>query len=172
MKVIPLNRGKFVLVDDEDFERLSEYKWYCRKDYNTFYASRTIYPDGQKSKTTLQMHREVLRLTPMDKVSVDHRNRNGLDNQKNNLRIAAGSINQINTKKRKDNTSGFRGVNWSKPHNKWVARISISGRRISCGTYTDIVNAAKAYDDFALKYRKENAILNFPNIGGQNNEKR
>jgi hypothetical protein len=165
MRKIPLTQGKFALVDDEDFEYLSQFKWCARKDWYTFYASRTIYPNGygkHKQKITVQMHREVMGLQRGDGKSVDHKNRNGLDNRKKNLRLGIGSINQVNCRKRKDNTSGYRGVSWNIVHKKWFTRISIKGKRFSFGGFSTPIEAAIAYDKAVMKYRDASAPLNFP----------
>lgn len=167
VKHIPLQKGKFTIVDVDDYEWLVKHKWYFRKDYYTFYASRTIYPGGRKGKHyTVQMHREILGLVPGDGIMVDHINRNGLDNRKENLRIAEGSINQYNCKIRKDNSSGYRGIVWSRYWQRWQARISIKGIRVFCGWHPDPISAAMAYDKAAILYRGNNAILNFPERKG------
>jgi hypothetical protein len=160
MKEIPLTHHKIALVDDEDYERLIKHKWHARKDRNTFYASRTVMIEGKK--TTVQLHREVLRLTFGDGIEVDHRNRNGLDNQKENLRIATSSLNSYNRKMQHNNTSGFRGVSWHSRDQVWQAYIKLRGKRINLGYHNDILLAAVAYDYAARKYYGNDAILNFP----------
>jgi len=82
MKLIPLTQGKFAQVDDEDFEYLNQWKWFALKDAQTFYAARGIYLKGN-----ILMHRQLLGLTNSE-VKGEHKDRNGLNNQKENLRVA------------------------------------------------------------------------------------
>ena len=121
-----------------------------------FYAGRRV--NGYIS----YMHREILGLSPGDGNLIDHRNQSGLDNQKTNLRLADKSINGINGKLKKRNTSGYRGVDWLKYNKKWRARIVVNCVEIHCGCYSTPEDAAHAYDEMAIKYRGSNAILNFP----------
>src|ERR1035437_2353458 len=101
MKTIPLTQGQVALVDDSDFEELTKYRWYARRNKNgAFYAARSCpVPRGRK----LYMHRALLLGVP----EVDHVNRNTLDNQRHNLRPATHSQNLHNIERPRDNTSGF-----------------------------------------------------------------
>lgn len=154
-KAIPLTQNQVAIVDEDDYEKLMKWKWFALKDTNTFYAARYIV------KGMIQMHREILGLKKYEKVIIDHINRDGLDNRKNNLRIATVSLNSYNKRMMTNNISGFRGVCWSKPHNRWVARVGINGKSVFCGQFVDVVLAAKAYDKKAKELWGDNAILNF-----------
>jgi hypothetical protein len=160
MKYIPLTQSQFAIVDDDDFEELNKFKWHAVYWGNTFYAERTIRINGKK--LNLLMHRELLCLKKHDGVIIDHRDRNGLNNQRNNLRIVTKSINQYNRKIQSNNTSGYRGVCWHSQAGKWRAYIFIKGKQISLGLYSSSVSAAIAYDKSAVKYYKNDAILNLP----------
>jgi hypothetical protein len=160
MKKIPLTQGKFALVDDEDYERLSQYKWYASKGWNTFYANRDIWNSGDK--ISIPMHREILNLQYHDKKFVDHINQDGLDNRKKNLRIATKATNAHNSKLQRNNTSGYRGVVWHKQINRWMARIVINGITKNCGCYKTKEEAAVAFDNAVREFRDSKASLNFP----------
>lgn len=157
MKKIILNKKFITLVDDEDYEWLSQWKWFAYKARNTYYVSRHS-EDGKR----VDMHREILGLKRGDGKLGDHKDRNGLNNQRYNLRIATRELNGFNCKMKSNNTSGFRGVNWSKGNKMWEAKLKISGRRIRCGYFHDRIQAALAYDRVALQYRGKAAVLNFP----------
>jgi len=153
MKLIPLTKGHFAKVDDEDFERLSKWDWY----YSHGYAVRSI---GEwPNQTHVWMHHEILDQSPG--METDHENSDGCDNQRPNLRLCTHSQNNANASKRKDNTSGYKGVSWYEPGKKWHARITKNGR-ISLGYFKDPIEAAHAYDDAALKLYGKFAKLNFP----------
>lgn len=157
MKEIKLTQGKFALVDDEDYKWLNQWKWYASKTKNGFYAKRDVWMNDNKS---LFMHRELLGLKYKDGFIIDHKDRNTLNNQRNNLRVASYSLNNYNCKMKSHNKSGYRGVGWYKAYNKWRVRITKDGNEISLGYFDDIILAAKAYDAAAIKLYKENAILN------------
>jgi hypothetical protein len=156
---IPLTQGKIAIVDVEDYEWLSRWKWRIHEGRNYPYASRII-RIGKGEQKHIKMHREILGLTN-PQIWVDHINHNGLDNRKNNLRIASKRLNAINTSMRLDNTSGYRGVSKNSKVNKWQAQIFHNKRVLHCGYYTNIEDAARAYDVAALRFRGNDAILNF-----------
>jgi hypothetical protein len=157
---IPLTQGRFAIVDPQDYQHLSKYKWrLCRtKGKNMLYAERSIrLPGGKYSR--LLMHRQLIE-APEGYV-IDHINGCGLDNRRANLRLATVSQNAWNSKKRNPR-SGYKGVWFAKDKGQWRAAIVCHGRRIHLGYFTGKIDAAKAYDDAAKKYYKEFARLNFP----------
>jgi hypothetical protein len=161
MKEILLTQGKVALVDDEDYERLSKHTWQANKQQDgLYYAQRSVYHKGKRIH--IKMHREILGFFYRDGKITDHKNRNGLDNQRNNLRPTTRAINRINSRMQKDNRSGFRGVSWYKRDDRWQVYIRINGIAMFFGRYIDIIDAAIAYDYAVTKYRGNNAILNFP----------
>ena len=163
MKEIPLSQSKVTLVDDEDYEWLNQWKWCAWKSGNIFYAERSVYPNGWKGKKiTILMHREILCLANGDGKLGDHRDRNGLNNQKHNLRVVNKAINGYNRKMMSNNKSGYRGVSFYKPNNKWATKIRVETVLIHCGYHPEKIDAARAYDQAALKYYGNDAILNFP----------
>lgn len=156
MKQIPLTQGKFALVDDEDFERVSQFKWTYKKSINTGYAQRTLWPSNKH----LYLHSFILNTSEM----VDHINGNGLDNRKINLRHANKAINSMNRIKQKNNTSGYKGVHKYKIklRKPFQAYIKVNGKRKHLGMFSTALEAAKIYDLAARKYFGEYANLNFP----------
>lgn len=158
MKRIPLTQRKFALVDDEDFEWLNRWKWFARETRELWYAGRFEFEN--KKRKQIHMHRLIMK-TP-SYLDVDHIDRNGLNNQKYNLRNCTRSQNQKNRKKQDNNTSGFMGVSWDKSRNKYKAKIKLNGKTINLGRFQQALDAAKVYDQAAIKYHKEFATLNFP----------
>jgi hypothetical protein len=160
IKPIPLSQGKIALVDSSDYAWLNQWKWYASKRGYTYYALRCPWFRGKPYP--IFMHREILGLVKGDGIICDHRDRNGLHNWRNNLRTVTPSISMCNRKYNKNNTSGYKGVSWNKNAQKWIVNIGIDGKDKYCGLYTDLVAAAKRYDLEAIKYFKDDAILNFP----------
>ena len=158
MKNIPLTQGQFALVDDEDFEWLSQWKWQAQKARKTFYAKRDSWSGG--IKTTVFMHRVIEGTS--HSLDTDHRDGNGLNNQKSNLRSCTGQQNRCNRGVQKNNTSGYKGVSWKSSRGKWEVKISSNRKEIFIGRFTDIVDAARAYDEAARKLHGEFANLNLP----------
>lgn len=150
MKYIPLTRGKFAIVDDEDFKRISRYKWSC----NGIYAARHAFIKNRW--ITLRMHRFILK-APKNR-QVDHKNGDGLDNRRINIRLCTSKENSRNRNKQINNISGYNGVHWNKK--KWISRIQINGKRIYLGCFISKKEAAKKYDSMAKKYFGKFARLN------------
>jgi len=155
MKKIQLTQGRVALVDDEDYEWLSQWKWF----YDNGYALRN---NWKPTHTIIYMHREIMN-TPKSK-RTDHKDTNGLNNQKSNLRICTQSENLMYRGKQKNNTSGYKGVTFDNAKQKWMAQIKVNRKKIYLGRYKKAIDAAHAYDDAAQKYHGEFARLNFPGV--------
>ena len=157
---IALTKGKYAIVDQDDYYWLSEYKWYASRDFNKFYAIRTGPNRNGKSGKTIRMHREVAK-TPHG-MECDHINGDSLDNRKANLRSATHLQNSWNRKKsQRIGYSKYKGITFDKASQKWMTMICVDGRRIFLGTFEDEIQAVKAYDKAAKKHFGEFAKLNF-----------
>jgi hypothetical protein len=156
MKEIPLTQGKVALVDDEDFEELNRFKWYARRDdrRGKYYAQRKVGP----CSPIILMHRVIIKT--LDGLITDHKDGNGLNNQKTNLRKCTEAENSFNKILMKNNTSGYKGVDFNKASNKFRARIAAFGRKICVGYFNNKTDAAIAYNQAAIKYHGEFARLN------------
>lgn len=158
MKLIPLTQSKFAKVDDEDYDFLMQWKWHYFIGKNGHeYAVRATYIKGKKG--IVLMHRIVMKV--FDKKEPDHIDHNGLNNQKDNLRIATKAQNLAYRKSAKNSTSKYLGVSWHKKKSSWCAQISINGKTKYLGKFKSEQDAAKAYDEAAKVQHKEFANLNF-----------
>lgn len=147
MKEIPLTQGKVALVNDEDFEKLNKYKWCASWSGWTWYAVRNIVVNGKQ--TMIYMHREIL--NARNSIEVDHRNGNGLDNQKGNLRFCTRQQNSFNRNHPcKNNKLTVKGV-W-KVSNKFRAQIMVDGNSIHLGYFNVLGDADSAYRIAEEKY--------------------
>jgi hypothetical protein len=159
MKEISLSKGKFALIDDEDFERVSQFKWTLQTGRTTYYAARNDTSSGKRKY--IYLHRFILDLTDR-KLMVDHINGNGLDNRRENLRVCTNGQNQRNKSKASHSTQLYKGVRRRRTlQNRYEARIRVDGQDIYLGRYDTPEEAAIAYDNSAIKYFGEFAKLNF-----------
>lgn len=156
MKKIRLTNGKYTLVDDEDFEYLNKWNWYADEIGNTTYVKRKQKIEGKV--LTFYMHRVIM--NPRKGKLVDHKNRNGLDNQKHNLRECNKGQNQINQRSQKNSSSKYLGVHWDKSRGKWSANCCKDYKHNHCGRFNSEIDAAKAYNKKALELHGEFANLN------------
>ncbi|HYE77557.1 MAG TPA: HNH endonuclease [bacterium] len=160
MKEIPLNKGMMAWVDDEDFEKLSSYRWRVVKGKTGMYAYTTvgIAPYVRKGYS---MHSMLIEVPPG--MVTDHIDGNGLNNQKSNLRVCTHAQNMMNQRKaRTSKTSPYKGVSWCKDQEKWRVQLITGGKVYRFGRYTDPVEAARVYDREARRMFGEYARLNFP----------
>ena len=155
MRDIKLTQGKVALVDDADYDWLNQWKW-CL--HNKMYAVRNVYSDGKRR--TIHMHRVILGITD-PKIKGDHKDGNGLNNQRANLRTATSVQNQQNQKRKNTSASKYKGVIFQKNcKRKWCSHIRDNGKRIYLGLFHTQEEAAKAYNEAAIKYHVEFARLN------------
>ena len=157
MKKIKLTQGKWTLVSDEDYEYLNQWKWYALKGHKTFYAVKNS-PRVNGKHTLILRHRVIAER--MGIKNPDHADCNGLNNQRNNLRAATVNQQQINRSLQSNNTSGYKGVYWSKNVKKWRGQIWVNYKRVHLGYFDNIKDATRAYNKAALKYFGEFAVLN------------
>lgn len=172
MKQITLTRGKVALVDDEDFEWLSQYKWHFTLGHRgNEYAHTTIYKGKDNPYYRWPMHRAILERQGYDMTGhhADHINGNGLDNRRCNLRKATPQQNACNQRNRRQTNTPYIGVHkydterrpsyQAKPY--WAA-VTVHGKKISAGYFATAEEAAIERDRAAYFYQGEFAVLNFP----------
>lgn len=163
MKKIRLT-GKYnnchATVDDEDYSNLIKHSWRGNsKQVQNLYAETCIKINGRWK--TVGMHQLVLGKPEFDYLEIDHKNINGLDNRRHNLRWASRSQSQANVKKTNKKTSSkYKGVVWHKQAKKWRARITINRKLLSGGLFHSEWNAAERYNELALKHFGKYALLN------------
>jgi hypothetical protein len=139
VKEISLNDGSVALIDDEDFELMSMWKWQMTNGY----AARTSGSSGNKK--AFRMHRVVMCLDPSDKRTVDHIDGNRLNNQKVNLRFCTRFQNNMNSIASSRSSSGLKGIYLCKKSNKWRAQIGHDKKRIFLGLFLTKEEAHEAY---------------------------
>lgn len=142
------------LVDDEDYELVAPYKWHIHKRKHRLYARGELHRRGKK----VLMHRLILGVVD-PRILADHRNNDGLDNRRFNLRVCTNQQNLMNQRSFRG-TSRFKGV--SRRGRKWRAYIMVSAKQIQLGRFEDEIDAARAYDRAAIQYFGEFARPNFP----------
>ena len=160
MKEIKLTQGKIALVDDQDYDWLNKFDWHARKSRNTYYAATNIQClDGKQ--TVIYIHQLILdQIHGYDENGLisDHKDRNGLNNQRYNLRRAAHGLNSHN--REGWGKSKYKGVSWNKYNGKWLSMIDIKSKNKYLGYFNNEIDAAKAYDKAAKEIYGNNAVLN------------
>ncbi len=166
MREVPLySRAKLnlvALVDDADYERVCDLRWTALRSLHTSYViHNSVECLARFGRRYLLMHRFLLSDVPSS-VKIDHWNRNGLDNQRHNLRVCNHSQNCANRPKQLNNTTGFKGVYRASRSAGFVSYISFAGEIHYLGAFLDPVEAARAYDRAAFAQWGQFAYLNFP----------
>jgi hypothetical protein len=165
-----LTRGMIAYVSPEDHDRVSALKWQAHKGKRTWYARHVCRVPSTITDTTSStskfkstyLHRFITGEEDPD-VKIDHRDGNGLNNTRPNLRSSTGKENSRNTRKpTSGTTSQYKGVCWDEAQKRWRAQINVEGKKRCLGRYKDELPAALAYDRAALDAFGEFAQINFP----------
>ena len=157
MREIALTRGQVTLVDDDMYEELNCHKWHAAWDHKHWYAARWA-PTINGKRHKLYMHRVITDAQPGQ--DVDHEDRDGLNNRRDNLRLCTSSQNNANSRKRVGCSSRYKGVTWHKQTSKWQAQIKAQRTQIYLGLFDDEWEAALSYNEAATEHFGEFARLN------------
>jgi hypothetical protein len=147
---IPLGRGLYALVDDDDYERVSKFNWHLHQS-----ADR----DGYYASSNVKMHRLIIN-APHGSV-VDHINGNKLDNRKENLRFCTHAENAQNTRSR-GGSSRYKGVHYNRKNKKWMGAFVFNGTYYYCGMHDSEKDCARAVDKKRKEVCGEFATINLP----------
>lgn len=148
MKTIPLTQGKVAIVDDEDYEELSQYRWY----YNRGYAVRQVRVSDSKWRMAT-MGRLLLKIPKG--MMTSYRSLDKLDNRRSNLRVASYSECACNRRPNTHSKTGLKGVRFHRRAGKWEAQIGVAGKIKSLGLHTTPKLAHAAYCEASAKYHGE-----------------
>lgn len=160
MVVIPLIGSDLVARVDDCDAHLAAYKWYPCPKPRGMYARRNTYVG--KKHSTVSLHREVLGVPPG--VQVDHKDGDGLNCQRHNLRSATHGQNMANRRATLGSKSKYKGV-YRRPNGRWQASIRVNHVAFCLGTFSSEEEAARAYDLEAVLRFGEFARLNCPGEG-------
>jgi len=152
---IQLTNGGVTYVSPEDFEFVSQFSWHREKNKHTYYARASI---GGKQ---IRLHRLIAHAEPGQ--MVDHKDGDGLNNTRENIRVVTHTQNNWNRRKFGETASRYLGVvpNYGGSKDRpWLVRFFHEGKAIRCGTYATEIEAAEAYNKLIVTYRGEYARLN------------
>lgn len=153
------NNGVWFTVSNKDISSMFGLRWYCQ-------SMRYIicYQQSLTGKKNAFLHNFIMK--PPAGKCVDHKDRNGINNVRSNLRIATHSQNHGNKSKPRDvkniKTSQYKGVSWDTSTAMWAGMIGCQGKQYFLGRFSSEIEAAKSYDAKAYELFGEFAFVNFP----------
>lgn len=150
MKIIYAKGGEKILIDDCDYPLLSQFNWRVSNEHGHKYA---IFSNNK-------MHRVIMGVVKTPEILVDHRDGNGLNNTRSNLRKCTNNQNIMNQQIRSNNTSGYKGVYFQKKYRTYCSNIMSNGKKYHIGSFKTLIEAAIAYNKYATELHGEFARLN------------
>lgn len=155
-------KGSCALIDRDDLEKISKYRWVARASKERTYVQHII---NRKDGKYHALHLHRLIMDAPSNMMVDHINGNGLDNRKCDLRVCTHAQNQRNGNKKRKNGTKYKGISLHKSQyngpQRWEAFISFNGKKIHAGIFLKEEDAATAYNITALRYFREYSKLNY-----------
>jgi hypothetical protein len=147
---IELTRGFSAIIDDEDAEKVQRHSW-C-----VLIQGRNIYAQSRILGKAISLHKFIFDKPIPKSLILDHKNRNGLDNRKSNLRLSTRSQNGVNTRaKRPGAASKYRGVWFCRKTKKWGVNIRVNKKVIWLGRFETEEEAGKVYIEASQKFHGE-----------------
>jgi len=162
MKEISLSQGKIAIIDDEDYLIACQYKWCAVQGKYTWYAVTRQKFDGKYK--TLYLHRFLMQ--PSIEMEIDHKDGDGLNCLRSNMRLCRSLDNNRNRKIQRGNKSGYKGVRWDSRLKKWRSEISVKNKVIHLGVFIQKEDAGLAYNEAAKLHYGEFAKQNNIQAGG------
>ena len=157
MPEIPLTQGQVAIVDDIDYEYLMQWKWFAHRDYGRphekYRPARNVRVDNKR--TTRRMYHEIADRMGLKYKIIDHIDQNPLNNRRSNLRSATNSQNLSNRGRQRNNTSGFRGVDFVRARGEYRARVKVNGKEFCLGHFDTAIEASKAVEAGRIKHMGE-----------------
>ena len=166
-KRIPLTQNKYAIVDNEDYESVSRFRWYAVNCSGLFYAKTgthyaTTHMGSRRKRWQGHMYLHRFLLHPPKGFVVDHINSNALDCRRSNMRVCTQAQNIYNTRKLHPGLSQYKGIKWHNRDHVWEAYVHAEGRRFYLGRSPHEEIAAQMYDKGACEIHGEYACVNFP----------
>lgn len=151
MGYVTLTKGFTAIIDVKDIKHAINKNWYAKVAGNTVYAKTTAYINGKRAD--LSLHREIM--SAPEGLEVDHKNGDGLDNRRSNLRLVTHQQNMHNMRINKNNKSGHKGIFFCNRENKWIAKIKVNSKTINLGYFSNIDDAITVRINAVSKYHGE-----------------
>lgn len=154
---VPLTRDYVAIIDAADASEVGRHNWHALVRGKQVYAGRQVWQKGKNRSELVLLHRQLT--NPTDGVLVDHRDGDGLNNRRVNLRQVNRAQNAWNATGHHDSTSGLKGVSWISDRKVWRAEICRNGKRLHLGSFQTPEEAHAAYAAAAVNLHGEFARI-------------
>lgn len=159
IKIFFFNKeSQYTIIDKEDYDKIKDYCWHIKRDSSSNETNKRLYACSYHHGKYYSLHSLILPV--QEGFIVDHKDGNGLNNRKSNLRRATYSQNNMNTSLYKNNKSGYKGIYWNKKNKNWRVKIQLNNKMIEIGSFKDLDKAIEARIKAEEEYFGEFSVLN------------